>query len=59
VRGDVAGEGFEGFTREDFLLVVHGAAPDTIEVDGTRVPVVAGRVTLPNRGASFSMVLDL
>ena len=59
VRGDVTGEGYEGFTREDFLFVVHGAAPDTIEVDGTRVPVVAGRVTLPNRGTSFSIALDL
>lgn len=59
VRGDVAGDGYEGFTREELHLVVHGAAPDTLEVDGTRVPVTGGRVILPNRGTSFSIALDL
>ena len=59
VRGDVAGDGYEGFTRQELHLVVHGAAPDAVEVDGTRVPVVGGRVTLPNRGTSFSIALDL
>jgi alpha-glucosidase len=59
VRGEVTGEGYQGFTREEFHLVVHGAAPDTLEVDGMRVPVAGGRVVLPNRGTSFSIALDL
>jgi alpha-glucosidase len=59
MRGDVAGEGYEGFAREELHLVIHGAAPDAVEVDGTRVPVVGGRVTLLNRGTSLSIALDL
>lgn len=59
VRGDVDGRGYEGFAREDFDLVVHGATPEAVEVDGVRVPVSAGRLTLPNRGTSFSIALDL
>lgn len=59
VRGDVDGAGYEGFAREDFDLVVHGATPEAVEVDGVRVPVSAGRLTLPNRGTSFSIALDL
>jgi alpha-glucosidase len=59
LRGDAAGDGYEGFKREEFHLVIHGAAPDTVEVDGTQVPLAGGRVTLPNRGTSFSIALDL
>ena len=59
VRGDVSGEGYDGFVREELHLVVHGADPEAVEVDGARVPVASGRVTLPNRGTSFTVAFDL
>ena len=59
LQGDVSGRGYPGFRREELHLVIHGATPDSAEVDGARVPVVDGRVTLPNQGTSFSLTLTL
>jgi alpha-glucosidase len=59
VRGEVTGDGYDGFAREELHLVLHGAAPQTVEVDGTRVPLADGRVRLANRGTPFTIALDL
>jgi alpha-glucosidase len=59
VRGEVAGNGYDGFTRQELHLIVHGAAPDAAEVDGTRTSFAGGRLILPNTGTSFNIALDL
>ena len=53
LRAEVAGDGFAEFARERFVLVLHGAAPDTIQVDGSEVSGADGRFEWPNRGTGF------
>jgi alpha-glucosidase len=50
VRGDVVGDGYPEFRRTDFHLVVHGAAPSTVDLDGRTVPADGGRFVLANAG---------
>jgi alpha-glucosidase len=49
----VEGDGYPEFRREAFLLVVHGASPATIRLDGADVAQVDGAFRLPNPGESF------
>ena len=58
LRASVDGDGYPEFAREAFELVLHGAAPATVLVDGTEQPVRDGRVRFPNAGAGFTLELD-
>lgn len=59
LRGEVHGQGYPQFAREAFLLVVHGAAPASVSLDGTDVSPSAGKFVLPNAASSFSVDFDL
>jgi alpha-glucosidase len=50
---DVDGEGFPQFRREAFRLVVHGAGPAVVRLDGTDVAAEAGAFHLPNAGTGL------
>jgi alpha-glucosidase len=55
VRAEVEGDGFPEFAREAFELVLHGAAPAAVEVDGERLRVRDGRVRIANAGTGFAL----
>jgi alpha-glucosidase len=57
--GEVDGDGYPQFARESFGLVVHGARPDLVLVDGTEVRASGGRFVFANAGASFVAEVDL
>lgn len=59
VQAEVEGDGYPQFAREAFHLVIHGAAPDTVLVDGERMATRHGRVTIPNAGTGFTARFDL
>ncbi len=59
VRGEVDGDGFGEFAREAFHLVVHGAEPAAVTVDGERMAVTGGRVAFANAGRGFTAELEL
>jgi alpha-glucosidase len=59
VRGDVTGDGYQESRREELHLIIHGAAPDAAEVDGTRVPVAQGRICVASTGTPFGIAFDL
>ena len=55
VRAEVDGDGFPEHAREAFELVLHGAAPTSVEVDGEPVAASAqGRFVLANDGRGFT-----
>jgi alpha-glucosidase len=58
VRAELDGDGYESFARREFVLVVHGAVADAIVVDGTNDELANGRITLPNEGRAFTVVLE-
>jgi alpha-glucosidase len=57
LRADVDGEGYPEFAREAFRLVVHGARPAAVRLDGADVQAVDGAFTLPNAG--HAMVVEI
>ncbi|HZB77488.1 MAG TPA: glycoside hydrolase family 31 protein [Solirubrobacteraceae bacterium] len=57
LEAETTGDGYPEFARDAFELVLHGAAPATVEVDGTRTPVADGRVRIANAGGPFSVRL--
>jgi len=54
VSAAVTGEGYPEFAREQFVLVLHGAAATVVQVDGRDQPVTDGRVTVPDAGTGFT-----
>ena len=60
VQAHVSGEGFPEHRRERFVLVVHGAAPASVTVDGAEVPADDhGRFAFPNAGSGLHAELVL
>jgi alpha-glucosidase len=59
LRADVDGEGYPEFAREAFRLVVHGADPASVRLDGADVHAVDGAFTLPNDGQGMVVEIDL
>jgi alpha-glucosidase len=59
LRADVDGEGYPEFAREAFRLVVHGAHPASVRLDGADVQAVDGAYTLPNAGHGMVVEIDL
>ena len=55
MRAESDGDGYPEFAREAFELVVHGAAPASVEVHGERLEVRDGRVRIADAGAGFSL----
>jgi alpha-glucosidase len=59
LRADVDGEGYPEFAREAFRLVVNGAHPASVRLDGADVQAVDGAYTLPNAGHGMVVEIDL
>jgi alpha-glucosidase len=69
LTAETDGDGYPEFAREAFHLVVHGAAPGTVRLDGAVVARTdadsypplpeAGRFVLPNSGTGFSVDFDV
>jgi alpha-glucosidase len=57
VVAEVEGDGYPEFAREELHLVVHGAAPSVVHLDGVEVPATDGRFVLPNAGTPFRVQL--
>ncbi|MBV9335862.1 MAG: hypothetical protein JO243_08205 [Solirubrobacterales bacterium] len=51
----VDGHGYPEFARGTFQLVVHGARPRTVSVNGRPVVSQGGRVAIPNTGEPFTV----
>ena len=58
LRARTTGDGFGEFARSRFVMVLHGARPGTINVDGTEVTGVDGRFELANAGSGFVAEFD-
>ena len=58
LQAAVEGDGYPAFARERFEVVVHGAAPSAVRLEGEPVPV-STRVTVPSAGTGFRLELDL
>jgi alpha-glucosidase len=54
VKAEVSGDGYPEFRRERFVLVLHGAPPDTGRLDDAMITGSNGRFEIPNRGSDFS-----
>jgi alpha-glucosidase len=59
LRAEVEGDGYPEFAREAFVLVVHGADPAKVTVDGEAVDVRCGRTVIADAGAGFAAELDV
>ncbi len=59
VEGSVTGDGYPEFARHTFEFVFHGAAPNTISLDGQRLAPQDGRWVAPNRGTAFHLEVEL
>jgi alpha-glucosidase len=55
VTATVRGDGFGEFARESFTLVIHGATPTSIVVNGVAQPLTANQLTFANRGQGFTV----
>jgi alpha-glucosidase len=58
LRATVTGKGYPEFARERFVLVLHGADPEVVRVDGAEVGGVDGRFEFDNSGTDFTVVFD-
>jgi alpha-glucosidase len=59
VEARVDGDGYPEFAREAFHLVIHGAAPARIVVDGAPVDERDGHYVIANAGQDFTAEFDL
>ena len=59
LRAEVDGTGYPEFAREEFRLVVHGASPAAVRLDGRDVPSADGVFVLPNAGDGFTVAFDV
>jgi len=57
LRAEPVGDGYPEFARERFEVVLHGAAPSRVLLDGRPVPGDV-RVQVRNVGTAFSLELD-
>ena len=53
VKAEVSGDGYPEFRRERFVLVLHGAAPETARLDDVMITGANGRFEISNRGTHF------
>ncbi len=60
VQASVDGTGYPGFARERFRMVIHGAIPEVVVVDGEEIPRGDdGAFVLVNAGTGFLLQFDL
>jgi len=59
LHAEVDGDGYPAFAREAFHLVVHGAAPASVRLDGREVTPASGRFVLPNTARPFLVEFGL
>jgi alpha-glucosidase len=59
IEARVEGDGYPEFAREEFQLVVHGAAPAGVTIDGTPAQERGGRFVIANAGAGFAAELTM
>jgi alpha-glucosidase len=59
LQAQVEGEGYPEFAREAFHLVIHGAAPGTIRLDGEELPRDGDRFLVPNAGSDFEVAFKV
>jgi alpha-glucosidase len=60
VAAAVEGDGYPESRRQAFHLVVHGAAPNTVDVDGRHVQErEAGGFRVPNTGSGFTVSFEV
>ena len=59
LRADVEGHGYAEFIREEFQLVVHGADPTVVRLDGAELEPADGRFVIPNEGSGFRLELSV
>ncbi|HYP46477.1 MAG TPA: glycoside hydrolase family 31 protein [Propionibacteriaceae bacterium] len=59
VRAAVQGNGYPEFRRQAFLMVVHGATPDRLRLDGAEVTASDGGFLLSTAAHGFVAELDL
>jgi alpha-glucosidase len=59
LEAQVDGHGYPEFARTSFQLVIHGATPSTVVVDGVELQARDGRVEIPNAGDAFTAAFDL
>jgi alpha-glucosidase len=55
LRATVTGDGYPEFARERFVLVLHGADPAAVRVDGAEVSGTDGRFEFANSGTGFTV----
>jgi alpha-glucosidase len=55
LRATVTGDGYPEFARERFVLVLHGADPSAVRVDGAEVSGADGRFEFDNSGTGFTI----
>ncbi len=58
LRAAVEGHGYAEFIREEFHLVVHGAAPSVVRLDGRELQQTDGHFVLPNEGSGFHLAFE-
>ena len=54
LEAQVDGDGYPEFRRRAFHLVIHGATPEVIDLDGAPVRPEGGLFVVPNAGAGFA-----
>jgi len=59
VSAAVDGRGYPEFSRERFDLVIHGAEPGEVRLDGEAVVRTEGAFLLHNAGSGFSVEFDI
>ncbi|CAA9499833.1 MAG: GH31 [uncultured Solirubrobacteraceae bacterium] len=59
LRAQVEGDGYPEHAREAFHLVVHGAAPARVRLDGAELAAREGRFVLPSAGTGFLVELEV
>ena len=55
LQATVTGDGYPEFARERFVLVLHGADPATVRIDGAEVSGTDGRFEFANSGTGFTV----
>ena len=51
----MTGDGYPEFARERFVLVLHGADPAAVRIDGAEVSGTGGRFEFANSGTGFTV----
>ena len=59
LRARVEGDGYPEFARRELHLVVHGATPAAVRLDGREIRPSSGYFVLPNSGTGFRLEFDV